>query len=237
MDLNHLIGLGVAPRETAAFAPVAAESPARDAAGDPSARVSAPESGREDSFTLSARGRAAALEQPGAVQNDDSRADMREEELDSRDQDPAGRGEDHRRNDPDAGRENELTDDEQRMVEELRRTDQQVRSHEQAHVAAGATNARYEYQTGPDGKRYAVGGHADIEVAAMSDDPAGKMEQARRMRAAALAPSDPSTQDLAVASRATRLEMEARREKADDDLEQMIQQAEARPGRDLADLL
>lgn len=111
----------------------------------------------------------------------------------------------------------ELTDTEEQEVAELRQRDQEVRAHEQAHVAAGARNAQYEYQTGPDGKQYAVGGSANIEISAMSDDHATKISEARKMRAAALAPADPSATDLAVAAKATRIEMEALSEKSEAD--------------------
>lgn len=103
----------------------------------------------------------------------------------------------------------ELSEAEQRQVEELQRTDREVRAHEQAHVAAGARNPTYEYQTGPDGKQYAVGGSAQIDFIAPSDDPTEKVAQARKMRAAAMAPVDPSPKDMEVAARATRLETEA----------------------------
>jgi hypothetical protein len=114
-----------------------------------------------------------------------------------------------------ANAQHELSDAESRQVEELRQRDQEVRAHEQAHAAAGARNVRFDYQSGPDGRQYAVGGSADIEMSAMSNDHEGKILEARKMRAAALAPADPSTQDMAVAARATRIEMEAMAEKTD----------------------
>ena len=114
-----------------------------------------------------------------------------------------------------ANAQHELSDAESRQVEDLRQRDQEVRAHEQAHAASGGRNVRYDYQTGPDGRQYAVGGSADIEISAISNDHDGKISEARKMRAAALAPADPSTQDMAVAARATRIEMEAMAEKSD----------------------
>lgn len=108
----------------------------------------------------------------------------------------------------------ELSDEEQRQVESLRQRDQEVRAHEQAHAAAGASNVRYDFQMGPDGRQYAVGGSADIQIVAMSDDHVSRVAQARQMRAAALAPAAPSAQDMAVAARAARLEAEALADKA-----------------------
>ena len=113
----------------------------------------------------------------------------------------------------------ELTEAEKREVEELQRRDQEVRAHEQAHAAAGATNVRYQYQTGPDGRPYAVGGSADIQIMAMGDDYDSRIAQARKMRAAALAPGDPSPQDMAVAAKATRLEAEALADKVEEERE------------------
>lgn len=106
----------------------------------------------------------------------------------------------------------ELSEEEERQVQEMQQTDQKVRSHEQAHVAAGANSPTYEYQTGPDGRQYAVGGSAQIDIAVSGDDPESKATQARRMRSAALAPADPSGTDLQVAAKATRIEMEAMNE-------------------------
>jgi hypothetical protein len=119
-----------------------------------------------------------------------------------------------------------LSEAEQQQVNDLQRRDQEVRAHEQAHVAAGATSARYDYQTGPDGRQYAVGGSADIQISAMSNDYASRIAQARKMRAAALAPADPSPQDLAVAANATRLEQEARAEKSEADHESLRETAD-----------
>lgn len=172
MDLNHLTGIYLAPREIGAFAPIAMDAPGRQAAGEPEPRPASPLEDRQDTFTLSERGRtAAALEDPGAIQNEQVRVEPRPEE------EPEPRGEssaepDTRENGP----ESELSPEDQRMLEELRQTDQKVRAHEQAHAAAGGTNVRYEYQTGPDGRQYAVGGTTDIQVQARSNDPDAKLD-------------------------------------------------------------
>lgn len=128
-------------------------------------------------------------------------AQRRESEVDAAQEDRPREDEDRQ-----AG---ELSEEEDRQVDELQRTDREVRAHEEAHVAAGARSAIYEYQLGPDGRAYAVGGSAQIEINVPSGDPAEKAAQAREMRAAALAPADPSPQDLTVAAKAARLEAEA----------------------------
>jgi hypothetical protein len=99
-------------------------------------------------------------------------------------------------------------------VEKLKRIEARVIAHEMAHKVVGGQYAgavRYEYTRGPDGRLYITGGEVSIDV---SDEPTPeetiqKMEIVRR---AALAPADPSPQDLAVAQTATIKEMKARLE-------------------------
>ncbi|MCY7295631.1 putative metalloprotease CJM1_0395 family protein [Alteromonas sp. a30] len=125
--------------------------------------------------------------------------------------------------DPSAGRES--ADDRQQAqqeavekqeVQELKDRDREVRTHEQAHAAVGgqyAGSPSYEFETGPDGRRYAVGGEVSIDISEENspEDTVRKMEQ---VRAAALAPNEPSPQDFRVASEATQKAAEARAELA-----------------------
>jgi hypothetical protein len=108
-----------------------------------------------------------------------------------------------------------LTEAQQREVSDLQRRDAQVRQHEMAHQAAGGDltgAAAFTYQTGPDGRSYAIGG--EVPLAARSGrTPEETIAIARRVRAAALAPSDPSSADLAAAAQAARLEMAAAQQK------------------------
>ena len=93
-----------------------------------------------------------------------------------------------------------LSDADLQVIAEMRARDAEVRAHEQAHVAAagGAAGAPvYQYQVGPDGKRYAVGGHVSIDVSEGST-PEQTLAKAERVRSAALAPASPSPQDRAV---------------------------------------
>lgn len=105
---------------------------------------------------------------------------------------------------PDAA--SELTQEEKLLVEELSKVDAEVRAHEMAHIAAGGelitSGATFSYQQGPDGKNYAVGGEVSIDTSAEPGDPEATLIKMRRVRAAALAPADPSSQDLKVASNA-----------------------------------
>lgn len=112
----------------------------------------------------------------------------------------------------------ELSPEEQRQVAKLRARDQEVRTHEAAHQSAGAGlvrgGASFSYETGPDGKRYAVGGEVSIDTSPVSGDPEATIQKAETIRAAALAPAQPSSQDRAVAAQAAQMAMEARAELA-----------------------
>lgn len=113
-----------------------------------------------------------------------------------------------------------LTSEERRELDRLRDRDAEVRAHEQAHVAAAGSLFRsgphYTYETGPDGKRYAIGGRVSIDTAPVEGDPQATIEKAARIRRAALAPADPSSTDRAVAAKANRLAAEAQRQLQDE---------------------
>ncbi len=114
---------------------------------------------------------------------------------------------------------NTLTEDEKKKVQELKKRDTEVRAHERAHAAAGghmAGSPNYQFATGPDGQRYAVGGDVAIQMPS-AKDPAVRAQEARQVRAAATAPSQPSGQDLKVAAQASKVEMEAMAEMREQD--------------------
>lgn len=107
---------------------------------------------------------------------------------------------------------NSLSEEDQKQVKDLKDRDREVRVHEQAHAAVGgqyAGSPSYEYQTGPDGKRYAVGGEVSIDVSE-EEKPEDTIQKMQIVRAAALAPAEPSTQDLKVAAEASQIENQAR---------------------------
>lgn len=115
-----------------------------------------------------------------------------------------------------AAQSNALTPEQQRQVAALRATDRQVKAHEQAHMAAGAGLVRgssFEYQSGPDNQRYAVAGEVSIDVAP-GRTPDETIAKAQQIRAAALAPVDPSAQDRRVAAAAAQMEIQARADMA-----------------------
>jgi hypothetical protein len=106
----------------------------------------------------------------------------------------------------------------QRVIAELSARDREVRAHEQAHVAAGGelitSGPSYTYQTGPDRRRYAVGGEVGIDTSPVQGDPEATLDKAARIVAAALAPAEPSSQDYRVAAQANQMAAQARVELA-----------------------
>jgi hypothetical protein len=117
-----------------------------------------------------------------------------------------------------ANKKNELTPEQQRLVEKLKAADQNVHTHEQAHMAAGGQYVRggasYSYTTGPDGKRYAVAGEVTIDTSPVSNDPRATILKEETVARSALAPADPSPQDLSVAAEAQAMEQQAQAELA-----------------------
>lgn len=103
-----------------------------------------------------------------------------------------------------------------KVLSQLKARDQEVRIHEQAHVAAGGqyvtSGPSYSYQTGPDGKRYAVGGNVGIDVSPIANDPQATLAKARQVIQAAMAPAEPSSQDYAVAQSAQAMMQQAQQE-------------------------
>lgn len=94
--------------------------------------------------------------------------------------------------------------DKDRVIENLERTDHEVRTHEAAHQAAGAPYtgmATYEYVKGPDGKNYAVAGQVPISVPS-GGTPEETIRMMDKVKASAMAPGAPSGQDLSVAAEA-----------------------------------
>lgn len=109
------------------------------------------------------------------------------------------------------------TEQVKKVVDALKQTDRAVRAHEQAHLAAAGGLAlggpSFTFQYGPDGRAYAVAGEVPIDTSP-GRTPEESIRKAQQIRAAALAPSDPSSQDRAVAAKATQLEIQAQQELA-----------------------
>lgn len=101
-----------------------------------------------------------------------------------------------------------LTASQLSVIEKLQSRDHQVRAHEMAHVSAGGqyvtSGVNFTYQKGPDGTMYAVGGEVGIDLSPIANNPQATITKMMVVRNAALAPSDPSPQDRAVAGAASR---------------------------------
>lgn len=103
--------------------------------------------------------------------------------------------------------------EQQALIQSLAARDAEVRAHEQAHKAVGGQYAgaiSYSFETGPDGKRYAVGGEVPIDTAVIAGDPQATIQKLETVRAAALAPAEPSSLDRQVAALASREILNAR---------------------------
>jgi len=108
--------------------------------------------------------------------------------------------------DQDAEQEEQQLEQEQQQIKELKARDTEVRVHEQAHAAVGGQHAgspSYGYERGPDGTNYAVSGEVQIDVSEVPNDPQATIDKMQTVRAAALAPAEPSGADRSIAADAT----------------------------------
>jgi len=107
----------------------------------------------------------------------------------------------------------ELSPKDLKQIQQLKSRDLEVKAHEQAHLSAAGSlamsGASFTYQTGPNGVRYAVGGEVSISTSSVDGDPAATLRKADAIRRAALAPANPSSQDQAVAGKATAMSQKA----------------------------
>ncbi|MFV3129446.1 putative metalloprotease CJM1_0395 family protein [Niveispirillum sp. KHB5.9] len=111
--------------------------------------------------------------------------------------------------------EKDLTEEQQTQLRELKKTDAEVRTHEQAHKTAGGPYAggiQLEYTTGPDGRRYATAGEVPIDVSPVRNNPEATITKMEVVKRAALAPQAPSPQDRAVAAQADATKAQAQTE-------------------------
>jgi len=110
----------------------------------------------------------------------------------------------------------EISAQELQQLRQLKTRDQVVRAHEAAHLAAASGivvgRASYSFQRGPDGVQYAIGGEVRIDTSKVAGDPHATLQKAAQIQAAALAPSQPSSQDRMVAARAAQMAIEAKAE-------------------------
>ena len=122
----------------------------------------------------------------------------------------------------------ELTEEEQQKVKEMKERDEEVRVHENAHKSAGGQYAAaptYTYETGPDGKRYITDGEVSIDIGE-EKDPQATIEKMQIVKRAAMAPAEPSGQDRKVYQEANQKEAAARQELAEDKKEEAKEKQE-----------
>jgi len=128
----------------------------------------------------------------------------------------------------------QLTEEEKQEVTDLKQRDREVRSHEAAHMAAGGGAVRggatFSYQSGPDGKRYAVGGEVGIDTSG-GKTPEETIRKMQIVRKAALAPASPSGQDRSVAAAAASKEAQARQELNDQRMDEATGGSDDKKGK------
>jgi hypothetical protein len=122
-----------------------------------------------------------------------------------------GKNEDDKDND-------EFSEEDLKKIEELKKIDKKVHIHEEAHLSAAGGYARgganYDYVEGPDGKRYANGGHVNLDTG-KEKTPEATIRKANVIQKAALAPADPSPADRQIAAGATKMAADAQKEIAE----------------------
>jgi hypothetical protein len=99
----------------------------------------------------------------------------------------------------------------------LESRDLTVRAHEAAHQSVGGdlvSGVSFVFETGPDGRSYAVGGDVTLDVSIVPGNPQATAIKMAQVRAAALAPAQPSAQDEMVAAEAGELQLAAEQQSA-----------------------
>jgi len=118
----------------------------------------------------------------------------------------------------------ELSEEDLRMVKELKKIDKKVHTHEQAHLSAAGGYARggahYDYVMGPDGNKYANAGHVNLDTS-REKTPEATIRKANIIQKAALAPADPSPADKQIAANATKMATDAQKELAEEKMSEL----------------
>lgn len=123
-----------------------------------------------------------------------------------------------------AGESRSLTAADEAVIRDLKKLERELmgREMEQARAGGGATpKGHHMVETGPDGERYVTHGEASPSIIP-GGTPEQELVRARAVRRATQALSSPSTQDLAVASEAARLERAAEK-KIEEEVKEVAQ--------------
>ena len=116
-----------------------------------------------------------------------------------------------------------LTEAEEKTLQALKLRDVEVKAHERAHASAGGTTTgapSYTFELGPDGKKYAVEGEVSVDLSIIEGDPRATIAKLQKVHEAALAPVEPSSQDIKVANSAAQLIAQAQSELLAEQLEE-----------------
>ncbi len=94
-------------------------------------------------------------------------------------------------------------EDFERVLSKFKKSDSDIRTHEQIHATIGHTTApiSYSYQKGPDGKMYAVGGSVRLDTS-IPDDPKAAQFKLDQLKRASSGPSDLSSSDITISTQA-----------------------------------
>ena len=123
------------------------------------------------------------------------------------------------------------------IIAELEKTEREVLAHEAAHISAGGGfvgTPKYTREIGPDGKSYITGGEVSVTVPP-SSDPEETVRNMQQVKGAALAPVNPSSQDINVAAAAASAQMKAESEIASRQAEKVIETQRARSNSEATD--
>ena len=96
---------------------------------------------------------------------------------------------------------------EQQVIRELSNRDREVRTHERAHDAVGGPytgSPSYTFEEGPDGQKYAIAGEVSVDLSTIPGNNRATIAKMQKVKAAALAPANPSAQDTKIAAEAQR---------------------------------
>lgn len=131
--------------------------------------------------------------------------------------------------------ESQLSVEDLKLLNTLKKRDREVRAHEQAHLsvagqyASGA--ASFTTEKGPDGKSYATGGKVPIDISS-ENSPEATIAKMRTVKRAALAPANPSPADRMIAAAASAKESQARKELLLVEQEELLQAEKTVPETD-----
>lgn len=123
-----------------------------------------------------------------------------------------------------------LSDEERKEIEQLKKRDLEVKNHERAHASIGGRytgSPNFQYETGPNGARYAIDGEVSIDLTEVANNPQATIDKMKQVYRAALAPLEPSFQDRSIATQAQQTITTARTELAkeqEEDLKETTQE-------------